>query len=407
VRTFRDFVETTPGVLSEMCTPIVHKGRVVAVLNIESTRLAAFRNDLPLLLTVADQIAGAIAFARAYEETRRWARLMEMTSEVTRTALEETDLDRLLDRIVGYIHQHFPLEVVTVLLYDAETQEYVQTAAAGEITLVSSLRAPVTSGLIGRCITSGQTQLLEDVSLDPAYIPLNARVVAELAVPIRCQGEMLGALNLESSSAAVFSSRNVLAFEAFAGQVAGAIRLASIKRQLEEANRELRTLSATDALTGLANRRSFDDRLLMEWRRGIRAKQPLSILFIDVDQFKSYNDLYGHQAGDECLRTIATTLGVALQRSTDFVARYGGEEFAVLLAETDGAKAAAAADIARTTVECLSLPHSGSPTGVVTISIGCATVVPVGAMKPEDLMQRADEALYEAKRSGRNCVVSG
>jgi diguanylate cyclase (GGDEF)-like protein len=401
-----NYVQTTPGVLSEICVPIKHKGRVVAVLNIESRRLGAFHSDLPLLMTVADQIAGAVAFARAYAETREWARLMEMLSEVSRTALEETNLESLLDRIARYIYDRFPLEVVTILLYEKDKQEFVQTAAAGEITLVDTKRVPVTRGLTGRCITTGKTQMVPDVNADPDYIRINPNVVSELAVPIRCEGEILGAINLESVSADVFRSANVLVFEAFADQVAGAIRMATMKRKLEQANLELQRLSTTDSLTGLANRRLFDERFQDEWRRGIRTRRPLSLLFLDVDSFKSYNDLHGHQVGDWCLRVIADTLRRSLQRATDFVARYGGEEFAVLLSDTDESIARGAAEIVRSAVANLAIPHASSWHGVVTVSVGCTTAVPDPLFSPELLMQRADEALYQAKHAGRNRVVA-
>jgi len=406
-RTCVNYIQTTPGVLSEICVPIKHKGRVVAVLNIESKHLGAFHSALPLLMMVADQIAGAIAFARAYAETREWARLMEMLSEVSRTALEETDLESLLDRVVRYIYDRFPMEVVTIVMYEPDQQRFVQTAAAGEITLVDQDHAPVTRGLIGRCITTGTTQLASDVRSDPDYIQLNPRVVAELAVPIRCEGEILGAMNLESASADVFRSANVLGFEAFADQVAGAIRMASMKRRLEQANLELQRLSTTDSLTGLANRRSFDDRFQDEWRRAIRSRSPASLLFIDVDSFKAYNDLHGHQQGDTCLREIATALRGALHRATDFVARYGGEEFAVLLTDTNSEDALRVGEILRSTIQQLGMTHEASPNQVVTISVGCATATPLNGSTPEQLMRRADDALYNAKRDGRNCIVKG
>lgn len=176
--------------------------------------------------------------------------------------------------------------------------------------------------------------------------------------------------------------------------------------QLETANSRLEALSYADALTGVANRRAFDQALDVEWRRGIRSREPLTLLLIDVDHFKGYNDTYGHQAGDRCLETVAAALGGCVRRAADCVARYGGEEFAALLPATDHAGARAIAERMRGAVEALRLPSTAGEGGVVTVSIGCATVRAVEADAAEDLVAAADAALYEGKRRGRNRVAT-
>jgi diguanylate cyclase (GGDEF)-like protein len=176
--------------------------------------------------------------------------------------------------------------------------------------------------------------------------------------------------------------------------------------QLEEANRRLEALSYTDALTGAANRRAFDEALDTEWRRAIRSKAPLSLLMIDIDYFKSFNDRHGHLAGDECLATVAATLGGMVRRAGDRVARYGGEEFAMLLPATDGPGSIAVAERTRAAVAAINLPNPAGVDGRVTVSIGRATTQAIDGATPDALVGAADAALYEAKRSGRNCVVS-
>ncbi|APR03844.1 diguanylate cyclase (GGDEF) domain-containing protein [Thauera chlorobenzoica] len=174
--------------------------------------------------------------------------------------------------------------------------------------------------------------------------------------------------------------------------------------ELEAANHKLAMLSLTDGLTGISNRRHFDEMLHSEWARALRTAQPLAILMVDIDLFKKYNDHYGHQAGDECLTRVAHAIQSCVKRAGDLVARYGGEEFAVICAESDLEKATALADILCHAVAAQALPHVLSPHGRVTVSIGVAATVPTPEVAPETLLRRADEALYRAKAGGRNRV---
>lgn len=179
------------------------------------------------------------------------------------------------------------------------------------------------------------------------------------------------------------------------------------KGRLEQSNRTLRRLSYQDPLTGVANRRSFDTYLAAEWRREARHHRPISVLLIDVDYFKAYNELYGHVQGDHCLRQVAAALADGLERGGDLVARYGGEEFVVVLPETPLPGARAMAEALRRRVARLRLPHAGSAVAPhLTVSIGVACTVPWQS-SPRCLVQRADEALYLAKGSGRNRVATG
>jgi diguanylate cyclase (GGDEF)-like protein len=175
----------------------------------------------------------------------------------------------------------------------------------------------------------------------------------------------------------------------------------------KRAETALRSLAASDGLTGLANRRSFDQTLSLEWTRAERTKKPVSLLFADVDHFKLYNDLHGHQKGDECLRAVAAVVGENAFRPADVSARYGGEEFAIIMPETDHAGALKVAYRLREAVAALRLRH-GAPDvcPLVTLSIGIATRVPSDGIGSEWLLTQADQALYAAKYSGRDCVVS-
>ncbi len=179
-----------------------------------------------------------------------------------------------------------------------------------------------------------------------------------------------------------------------------------MSRDLASANRELEKLSRQDGLTGIANRRYFDSYLVTEVRRGARERQPLSLILSDVDHFKAFNDCYGHQAGDDCLRRVAAALSSAGRRPADLAARYGGEEFAMVLPGTvlDGAVDVAQA-VSRV-IEGLAIPHERSAVDRrVTLSQGIVSLTPEKETSSEDLIQRADQALYLAKQQGRNRYV--
>jgi diguanylate cyclase (GGDEF)-like protein len=176
--------------------------------------------------------------------------------------------------------------------------------------------------------------------------------------------------------------------------------------QAASANRLLSELARLDGLTGLANRRCFDETLTLEWRRATREGKPLSLLMIDVDHFKAFNDSLGHQCGDDCLKRIGAALQSRARRAADLVARYGGEEFVILLPGTPALHAIAIAERVRSTIEAAAIAHPTSIHGCVTVSIGVATRHPELNSKAADLLATADRLLYRAKNNGRNQVCS-
>lgn len=175
-------------------------------------------------------------------------------------------------------------------------------------------------------------------------------------------------------------------------------------RELRVALERLSVLAMIDGLTGIANRRALDERLIQEWNRGRRDETSLTLLIADLDMFKQFNDLYGHQAGDDCLRRVAAVLGHGARRASDFVARFGGEEFVLLLPNMTIEGGAAFAEAIRESIAGLCIEHRGNPLGCVTISIGCAALLPDSERPPEYLLRLADQALYRAKQEGRNRV---
>ncbi|MBI4936791.1 MAG: diguanylate cyclase [Nitrosomonadales bacterium] len=181
--------------------------------------------------------------------------------------------------------------------------------------------------------------------------------------------------------------------------------LVNVTQKLNAANKELQRLATTDGLTGVANRRMFDELARREWRRCMRIKQPMSLVMVDVDYFKAYNDTYGHQAGDACLKAVAAQVARAAPRASDLAARYGGDEFVLVLGDTtlDGARWVA--NNIRQHVSDLRMAHGASPARHVTISCGVASMTPYEGLPLETLLKTADNAMYKAKTQGRNTVV--
>ena len=177
------------------------------------------------------------------------------------------------------------------------------------------------------------------------------------------------------------------------------------QKNLAHLNIELQKLASLDGLTGIANRRRFDDTLYLEWQRSQREKEPLSLLLCDIDFFKLYNDTFGHLAGDLCLKKVAAVLTEHLKRPADLAARYGGEEFAIILPNTELEGALIVAQACCRHLETMQMDNPGAmPNSIVTMSIGVACLVPSADKNMDYLINRADQALYEAKRSGRNQV---
>ncbi len=194
------------------------------------------------------------------------------------------------------------------------------------------------------------------------------------------------------------------------------IQLQKQKEELEQKIRELtalkvenvklESLSVQDALTGIPNRRSFDRYMESSWKEAAREMKPISVIMLDIDNFKAYNDHYGHLQGDECLVRAAKAMTAALKRPMDFAARYGGEEFVIVLPDTDSQGAAVIGEAIRFQVEALAIDHGFSKTApVVTVSLGAATIVPKATDVMEDFVGKADMALYRSKESGRNQVT--
>ena len=340
----------------------------------------------------------------------RRATLSRILVRVARNALQGSDLDALMKGLCECLVAELPVAIASVILLDEANEHFIHEVYSGEWTQ-SPLAAigdwPVTRGAAGRCARLGVPQLIADIEFDPDYVPGNDLVRSEYLVPIRHGRRLHGVLNIESSRTDFFDAEACEVFDAVADLVAGAIHFARIADELQEANRKLEQLSMIDGLTGIANRRRFDQQLSLDWQRMAAEGRPLALLMVDADAFKLLNDACGHLYGDACLRELACICSEFVEGDDDLVGRFGGEELVLLLPGRDLAEATAIAETLRIAVEARAMPHPASSVApYVTVSVGVATAVPEVSRPPERLIATADRAMYSAKLLGRNRVFA-
>jgi len=342
----------------------------------------------------------------------RHAMLTALLALVSSEALQGETLEAVLQRIVDCVVAQLPVTIASIILLDDAHTHFVQEVWAGELELElpGGLPWPVEIGAAGRCARSGEAQLITNLQADPDYVAGNRAVKSEYLVPIRHRDRLHGVLNLESTQEAFFTAEVRAVFDAIALQVAGAIHLARVVRELELANARLQQLSMRDGLTGIANRRCFDEQLSRQWQRQALAGQWLALVLVDIDLFKPLNDACGHLHGDDCLRRLAQLFSAFVEGTDGLAARYGGEEFVLLLPGHDLRQARRAGEQLRRQVLACALPHPASPVAAhVSVSAGVSAVRPIAQRAPTSLIVCADRALYRAKLRGRNrvCVAAG
>ena len=293
-------------------------------------------------------------------------------------------------------------------------------STAPEMKISTGYSAALAGSSLEPIIATGQPRIINDLLEHLQQHPdseSTRRIVEEgvrssLTCPLVVAGKPVGFLFFSSTTPGAYEHAHVELYMRIAGQLSMIVEkgrlyqdLAETKGQLEAANRRLSALASLDGLTGIPNRRALEERLEAAWRRAFRHQTPLSLIMIDIDFFKSFNDKYGHLAGDECLIRVAADLHDRLQRADDYVARYGGEEFLVVAEASTLAGTVALAEKLRARIEGLELRPGGGNLGLrLTISAGVASTVPSAGSSSAQLVAAADRALYLAKAAGRNRV---
>lgn len=396
----------------------------------DGSPLARLRLHVPGHEDVGDALRphlGHLAALLALERARQKSHLADLLVDLSYILLFEEDLGTLLQGVVGYIYRRFHLSLATIGLIDPQSGQLSLRAFAGESRFPLELGHswPVDRGITGRALRTRAAVFVADVGADPDYVEGNALTRAELVIPIRHRGEILGMLNLESPAAESFSADARAVLDLLADQIGGVLHLTMLKLRLQEvndatqvmvselaalneklqrANRRLAASAMRDTLTGIGNRRGFDFGLRRAWADARNNSLLIALLLIDVDHFKAYNDRYGHPAGDACLRSIGQAIRGSLRGDDIVCARYGGEEFAVVLSNAGIVEGHAVALRICKAVEQLALPHQDTPAGRISLSVGVASMAPRRGLLATNLVKAADAALYRAKQNGRNRV---
>ena len=336
--------------------------------------------------------AKSLLIAKTNRTLENLVKDMSLLYEIGQGINQTIDLEQLYQEVIGVFKRHLRLEHFSLMLWDSKEQVLKVKAAFGFEKQLTVMQMTFQSGegIAGEVLKTGKEIYVGDVRAEEKFQDKGLETHGSIfAVPLNYKGETLGVINFGREHPYAFGANDVKILTLVANQVSLAIANAKLYTQTRE-------LSVTDELTGVFNRRHFAQVLQLEWKRAVRFKRELSLLMIDVDFFKRYNDTYGHLKGDEVLKGLGSLLTENL-REVDTVARFGGEEFIVLLPDTDKRGALAVAEKLRHMVQ--------EKIRSITISVGVANY-PEDVTEMDDLIDHADIALYDAKDSGRNRVLT-
>jgi diguanylate cyclase (GGDEF)-like protein len=335
--------------------------------------------------------------ARLYARSQEHLHILTILQSISHTVTSSLDLDEILNNVIQLLKDSFGYSYLSIYLLE-DNVLYMGTQLGYPDTQII-YEIPIQSGVIGRTARTKEIQFIRDVSADPDFLPASYEVKNEIAVPLLKDNNVLGVLNVESKGDPPLTENDVNVLNTLAGSVAVAIDNARL-------HAEVKLMAMTDVVSGLANRRSFDETLYAEITRATRYSQPISLIILDLDSFKEYNDKWGHPAGDLRLREIANLLRSNV-RDPDLTARYGGEEFAIILPNTSKGGAVRLAERLRQSAESSApqKPEENCPIAGYTISLGVATY-PDDATSVEELLLMADNAELMAKRLGKNQVYA-
>lgn len=316
--------------------------------------------------------------------------LYKITSIVQKTV----DESELLNEVLDCMMREYGFTKTAIFLLDEQKQELICRAQRGGYV---QLRLPVSKGIMGQAIAQNELIYVPDIMTDPCYIASSSQPGnSEVAIPLVVTDRVIGVLDIEASQKYALQKYDFNLLRSLAGHIAMTIAHAQHVVKVEQE-------AITDSLTGLYNKRYFNDLISKEIRRSNRYNRSLSMMMIDIDYYKKYNDQYGHRMGDEALKIISGIIR-KFCRDVDFAIRYGGEEFVLLLPETSKAEAFEVAERLRKTIEAYSFPHQNPQAGgSLSVSIGLSNY-PDDACDEIELIDHSDAALYAAKHAGRNCV---
>ena len=392
----RDYVAVDPTVRSEAAVPIIIDSEVRGVLNIEAgPERVLGPGDVQVLQTLARQLSVALRNATLYDEAKRTRDELSVLYDAAKAVSSSLEMESVLETLVQVPCRAFGYEYGAILLVDERSADLVIEATYGYAPSTRGYRVASGKGITGSVHRTGKAELVRDVREDARYIDVNRDVVAEIAVPLIREGRVIGVFNVESTRPGALGERDVNILTALAGYATIAIQNARLFAQTER-------LAATDGLTGLFNHRHLHQAMERMLERCRREERPLALIMLEIDNFKRYNDTYGHQRGDEVLRIVAEMLRKG-SRSTDIVARYGGDEFMIVLPDTRKDTAGDVGERLRRAIEAYPFRLGENIVTNVTLSVGIAAS-PDDGDTVDALVDAVDRAQYSAKRSGGNKV---
>ncbi len=383
---------------SALGTPILYEDQILGVVYIQSTSPnRILPEDMETMQTLASHLAIAIQKAHLYTNARDNLTSMTTLQSVTETVNSSLELESIFRTVVQLLKETYGYTYVSIyLLEDFSLRLGAQVGYPQDLVIQE---ISIDAGIAGKTVRTQKTQFIPNVQEDPTFLIASYEVQSEICVPLLKNGNVLGVLNIESDSSRPLTEKDVNLLTSFANPVAMSIDNARLHARVI-------SLALTDGMTGLFNRRAFDQFLEIELDRAKRYNHALSLIVMDQDSFKEYNDTFGHPAGDERLKAIANILLMNV-RNPDVAARYGGEEFAIILPHTTKEGAIILAERLREIAEEQAPGEPGARAYIpgYTISLGVATF-PYDGDTPSALLRAADNAEMSAKRLGKNRVCA-
>lgn len=381
---------------SAICTPIFRQGAVHAVIYVESLEQNAFDElDIITLETLAVQVSESLQRAALYAQTQSDLQTLSMIQETSKLVAGSLDLETISQIVVNKLKETFHYSHVSIYFLKDEYLNLAAQIGYPEEMVIRNIH--ISQGVSGRAIRTKSIQFIEDISKDGSFLKADRNLTSEICVPLVKEDRVLGTLNVESNQEQPLTQKDVELLSSIAGPIAISVDNARL-------HAELKAMATTDAVTGLSNRHLFDLAIQAEVERSERNGTQLSLIIFDIDNFKEYNDTWGHPAGDARLKAMANIIRENL-RKYDIAARYGGDEFAIILSDCDQQKAFMYAQRLRQGVIAgtSNIPAKDSPISGYTLSMGIATY-PIDATQPGELVIAADHAAMRAKQQGRNRV---